>query len=79
LICSQILLDEFGLNEGFLTPLRNTFIEPLSQALYPDEIKGGLDSHKAFTVEYEAEKDVELDFHFDNAEVYKILLYRYYF
>lgn len=68
----QILLDEFGLNETFLTPLRKAYLEPLAQALYSEESRGGLDSHKAFTVEYEAEKDIELDFHFDNAEAYKI-------
>ncbi|KAK2167469.1 hypothetical protein LSH36_27g03022 [Paralvinella palmiformis] len=28
-----------------------------------------LDSHKAFTVQYEPEKDTALDYHFDNAEV----------
>ena len=65
----QILLDEFGLNEELLIPLRQRYLDPLIQALYPEESKGSFDSHKAFTVEYKENKDLELDFHFDNAEV----------
>ena len=44
-------------------------MEPLSQFLFPQESKTGFDSHKVFTVDYEEDKDVELDFHFDNSEV----------
>ena len=48
-------------------------MEGLARQLYPDLVSdAGLDSAKAFTVEYDAEeedKDKELSTHFDNAEV----------
>ena len=48
-------------------------VEGLARQLYPDLVgDAGLDSAKAFTVEYDAEeedKDKELSTHFDNAEV----------
>ena len=65
-------MDELGFNEGLLSPLRTKYLEPLSQFLFPQESKSGFDSHKVFTVDYEEDKDVELDFHFDNSEVSKL-------
>jgi hypothetical protein len=62
-------LDELGFNEEFLNPLREMYLQPLCSLLYPEESSAKLDSHKAFTVNYEEQKDVELDFHFDNSEV----------
>ena len=48
-------------------------VEGLARQLYPDLVgDAGLDSAKAFTVEYDADeedKDKELSTHFDNAEV----------
>jgi hypothetical protein len=52
-----------------LTPLRTKYLEPLSQFFFPQENIKNFDSHKAFTVDYEENKDTDLDFHFDNAEV----------
>ncbi|KZS07537.1 2-oxoglutarate and iron-dependent oxygenase domain-containing protein 2 [Daphnia magna] len=64
-----VLLDELGLNEGLLTPLRKKYLEPISQFLFPEEKGMEFDSHKVFTVNYEENKDTELAFHFDNSEV----------
>lgn len=66
-------MDELGFNEGFLIPLRDKYLEPLSRLLFPSESAGGFDTHKAFTVEYQEDKDVDLDVHFDNAEASDIL------
>lgn len=68
-IIIQVLLDELGFNERLLTPLRTKYLEPLSQFFFPQENIKNFDSHKAFTVDYEENKDTDLDFHFDNAEV----------
>lgn len=64
-----ILLDELGFNEGFLTPLREDYLDPLAKVLFPEWGGGRLDSHKAFTVKYAVERDADLGFHYDNAEV----------
>lgn len=42
---------------------------PLAQLLYPDWVGKGLNSHRAFVVKYNMGDDVELSYHFDNAEV----------
>lgn len=63
-----VLLSELGL-DPLVDSLRASFLQPLSLLLYPEATKDGLDSHKAFTVEYETGGDVELATHFDNAEV----------
>jgi hypothetical protein len=65
----QVLLDELGFNERLLTPLRTKYLEPLTRFLFPHENIKAFDSHKAFTVDYEENKDTDLGFHFDNAEV----------
>lgn len=65
----QVLLDELGMNEGFLTLLRSKYFQPLSQLLFPEADRHEFDSHKAFTVDYEEGKDIDLALHFDNAEV----------
>ncbi|KAK1806851.1 hypothetical protein P4O66_005341, partial [Electrophorus voltai] len=64
-----VLLDELGLDEGLVGPLREEYLRPLSALLYPDCGGRWLDSHKAFAVKYAVHEDVELSYHYDNAEV----------
>ncbi|KAK1892586.1 2-oxoglutarate and iron-dependent oxygenase domain containing protein 2 [Dissostichus eleginoides] len=56
-----ILLNELGFDEGFITPLRQRYLQPLTSLL--------LDSHKAFVVKYDMDEDRDLSYHYDNAEV----------
>lgn len=65
----QILLNELGFDDGFITPLRERYLRPLSSLLYPDCGGRYLDSHKAFVVKYDMNEDVDLSYHYDNAEV----------
>ncbi|CAG0887980.1 unnamed protein product [Cyprideis torosa] len=77
-----VLLSDFGFDEHFLTPLRLNYLGDVARALYPEwcnplatpdnEGDPPLDSHRGFVVSYDAEtagKDVDLDTHFDDAEV----------
>ena len=41
----------------------------IARLLYPEWVKGGLDSHRAFTVSYTQGGDLDLAYHYDNAEV----------
>lgn len=67
---SQILLDELpGLDEGLIGPLRDLYLKPLSSLLFPDCGGKWLDSHKVFAVKYTLDEDLELSYHYDNAEV----------
>lgn len=66
---SQILLNELGFDEGFFTPLREQYLRPLTSLLYPDWGGRCLDSHKAFVVKYDMNEDLDLSYHYDNAEV----------
>lgn len=65
----QILLNELGFDQGFITPLRERYLRPLTSMLYPDCGGRRLDSHKAFVVKYDMNEDLDLSYHFDNAEV----------
>ena len=66
-----MILEEVGLGK-VVDKVRDS-VEGLARQIYPDLVgPSGLDSAKAFTVEYDAEeeaKDKELSTHFDNAEV----------
>ena len=42
---------------------------PLAQLLFSVWVDDGLDSHKAFIVRYATGEDLDLLYHFDNAEV----------
>uniref|UniRef100_A0A8C6YM42 2-oxoglutarate and iron dependent oxygenase domain containing 2 n=1 Tax=Naja naja TaxID=35670 RepID=A0A8C6YM42_NAJNA len=64
-----VLLNELGLDETFLTPLREKYLQPLTALLYPDCGGSCLDSHKAFVVKYALHEDLDLSTHYDNAEV----------
>lgn len=65
----QILLNELGFDDGFITPLRERYLRPLTSVLYPDCGGRCLDSHKAFVVKYDMNEDLDLSYHYDNAEV----------
>ena len=58
-----------GFDEGFISPLREHYLNPIAHLLYEDYGGGKLDSHKAFVVKYKEDEDTELGFHYDNAEV----------
>ncbi|XP_057688093.1 2-oxoglutarate and iron-dependent oxygenase domain-containing protein 2 isoform X2 [Corythoichthys intestinalis] len=64
-----ILLSELGFDEGLITPLREKYLHPLTSLLYPDCGGHCLDSHKAFVVKYDINEDLDLSYHYDNAEV----------
>lgn len=64
-----ILLNELGFDKGFITPLRELYLHPLTSLLYPDCGGRCLDSHKAFVVKYDMNEDLDLSYHYDNAEV----------
>ncbi|XP_048370048.1 LOW QUALITY PROTEIN: 2-oxoglutarate and iron-dependent oxygenase domain-containing protein 2 [Sphaerodactylus townsendi] len=64
-----VLLNELGMDEAFITPLREKYLQPISALLYPDCGGGCLDSHKAFVVKYALREDLDLSSHYDNAEV----------
>ncbi|XP_008837529.1 2-oxoglutarate and iron-dependent oxygenase domain-containing protein 2 isoform X2 [Nannospalax galili] len=64
-----VLLQELGLDDPLVTPLRERFLQPLMALLYPDCGGGRLDSHRAFVVKYALGQDLELGCHYDNAEL----------
>ena len=70
LCLTQILLSELGFDEGFMNILRKDYLMPIAKLLYPEWVGlRGLDSHRAFIVKYTIAEDVELSYHYDNAEV----------
>ncbi|KAK9724436.1 hypothetical protein RND81_05G071600 [Saponaria officinalis] len=62
------VLDDFGL-EIMLDKLMEDFIRPISKVFFHEVGGSTLDSHHGFVVEYGAQKDVDLGFHVDDAEV----------
>ncbi|NWI73281.1 OGFD2 protein, partial [Dryoscopus gambensis] len=64
-----VLLNELGMDERFLTPLRERFLRPITALLYPELGGACLDSHRAFVVKYSLHEDLDLSSHYDNAEV----------
>uniref|UniRef100_A0A672TXT4 2-oxoglutarate and iron dependent oxygenase domain containing 2 n=2 Tax=Strigops habroptila TaxID=2489341 RepID=A0A672TXT4_STRHB len=64
-----VLLNELGMDETFITPLREKYLRPITALLYPDLGGACLDSHKAFVVKYSLHEDLDLSSHYDNAEV----------
>lgn len=42
---------------------------PIARLLYPEWVGEGLDSHQVFTVSYTKGGDLDLAYHYDNAEV----------
>ncbi|RMX51641.1 hypothetical protein pdam_00025356 [Pocillopora damicornis] len=64
-----VLLNELGFDENFFSPLRTNYLMPITRLLYPECGGNTLDSHKAFTVHYKIGEDLDLSYHYDNAEV----------
>ncbi|KAK1160167.1 hypothetical protein AOXY_G21679 [Acipenser oxyrinchus oxyrinchus] len=64
-----ILLNELGFDNRFITPLRENYLQPIAMLLYPDCGGDSLDSHKAFVVKYALHQDLDLSYHYDNAEI----------
>ena len=48
---------------------RLDYLMPIARLLYPEWVERGLDSHRAFIVKYAIGEDLDLSYHFDNAEV----------
>ena len=65
----QILVNELGLDEGLIGPLRTNYLQDIARLLYPDWGGGQLDSQRAFTVTYRMQQDKNLDYHFDDSEI----------
>lgn len=68
MMCSQIKLDELGFTD-FVSHLRQDYLSPITRLLFPDWGGDSLDSHKAFVVTYKDGADIDLSYHYDNAEV----------
>ncbi|XP_074281849.1 2-oxoglutarate and iron-dependent oxygenase domain-containing protein CP2 [Silene latifolia] len=62
------VLDDFGF-ETMLDKLMEDFVRPISKVFFPEVGGSTLDSHHGFVVEYGPDKDVDLGFHVDDAEV----------
>ncbi|XP_076060216.1 2-oxoglutarate and iron-dependent oxygenase domain-containing protein 2-like [Oratosquilla oratoria] len=68
-------MNSYGINLGelgfddFISTLRLEYLMPVATVLYPDWVGDSLDSHKAFVVVYKEGQDVDLGYHYDNAEV----------
>ncbi|GAB2226630.1 hypothetical protein Droror1_Dr00022443 [Drosera rotundifolia] len=63
-----VVLDDFGL-EKMLGKLMDDHIRPLSKVFFPEVGGSTLDSHHGFVVEYGIDRDTDLGFHVDDAEV----------
>ncbi|KAL5016523.1 hypothetical protein ScPMuIL_006112 [Solemya velum] len=63
-----VLLDELGFDE-FVSRLRIEYLSHVTRVLYPDWGGDSLDSHKAFIVKYKKGEDLDLGYHYDNAEI----------
>ena len=61
-------MDELGF-DPIITNLRENYLSLISELCFPEWGGGKLDSHKAFIVKYKIGQDIELGYHFDNAEV----------
>ena len=49
--------------------IEGTIFDAVGTAAFPAWVDDGLDSHKAFVVRYAMGEDLDLAYHFDNAEV----------
>ena len=52
-----------------MSPLRSNYLSPITRLLFPEHGGDSLDSHKPFTVHYKIGEDLDLSYHYDNAEV----------
>ncbi len=65
----QVLLSELGYKQHLFDPLVSEFLNPIAKILYPECVGQKLDSHKTFVVSYAIGKDIDLSYHYDDAEV----------
>lgn len=65
----KTVLSRLGFDEGFVAPLRDRYLTPMAQALFPGWTGSRLDSHVAFTTFNGPGKEQGLEYRFDNAEV----------
>ncbi|KAK7320137.1 hypothetical protein RJT34_04871 [Clitoria ternatea] len=63
-----VVLDDFGF-QTMLDKLMKDFISPLSKVFFAEIGGTTLDSHHGFIVEYGEDKDIDMGFHVDDAEV----------
>jgi len=64
-----VLLSELGYEDRFINPLVFDYLNPIAKAIYPEWVGDGIDSHRVFIVAYQIGKDVDLSYHYDDAEV----------
>ncbi|XP_073142985.1 2-oxoglutarate and iron-dependent oxygenase domain-containing protein CP2-like isoform X1 [Henckelia pumila] len=62
------VLDDFGM-ETMLDKVMEDFIRPISKFFFPEVGGSTLDAHHGFVVQYGMNRDVDLGFHVDDAEV----------
>ncbi|XP_057748652.1 2-oxoglutarate and iron-dependent oxygenase domain-containing protein CP2-like isoform X1 [Arachis stenosperma] len=62
------VLDDFGL-QTMLAKLRENFISPLSKVFFAELGGSTLDAHHGFIVEYGKDRDIDLGFHVDDADI----------
>ncbi|KAK7269819.1 hypothetical protein RIF29_22572 [Crotalaria pallida] len=63
-----VVLDDFGM-EAMLQSFMETFIRPLSEVFFTEFGGSSLESHHGYVVEYGTNRDLDLGFHVDDAEV----------
>ena len=64
---NSISLREFGFYSGLLDELLSQHLHPLFRVLWGEAVPV-LDHHKSFIVNYSLGEDVDLSYHFDDAE-----------
>ena len=62
-------MSELGYQKRLIDPLVFHYLSPITKLLYPEWVGDGIDSHRTFIVTYEIGKDVDLSYHYDDAEV----------
>ncbi|XP_075088608.1 2-oxoglutarate and iron-dependent oxygenase domain-containing protein CP2-like [Nicotiana tabacum] len=63
-----VVLDDFGL-QNMLKKFMEDFIRPISTVFFTEVGGSTLDGHHGFVVEYGTDRDIDLGFHVDDAEV----------
>eukprot|EP01095_Lingulamoeba_sp_RSL-Kostka_P013520 TRINITY_DN5631_c1_g1_i1.p1 TRINITY_DN5631_c1_g1~~TRINITY_DN5631_c1_g1_i1.p1 ORF type:complete len:364 (+),score=105.61 TRINITY_DN5631_c1_g1_i1:133-1224(+) len=63
-----VIIDEIGL-KPLITYIREKFISPIASLLFKERGGDTLDSHHGFVVQYKLNEDLDLGFHYDDAEV----------
>ena len=58
-----------GYQDGLINPFVFNYLNPIAKLLYPEWAGADIDSHRTFIVVYQIGKDVDLSYHYDDAEV----------